>query len=467
MAHALADLLRNLVAGLRLACFLRVDRLAFRVDLAQLVLLFLLSAAIDVVGDYLRASAPRVFAPEGAGSELYSGAVLLLMSALVALFNRQRHMALSLPVVVLASLPLVQALHYVPSWLPPDAVALEHRAVFEYLILTWIVLVLVRCVAVAFSPPPSFLWLRAIVGGLLLSAPIWLGDALFTNVPWWRDGGDPTTPPSEFNAGAEAVLAAQTVVLDHALEKLADERPGETDLYFVGFAPWGRSDVYRERLEEARQVMDTRWGTEGRSVLLMNNPRTLITLPFATVTNLRETLNEIGGIIDPENDVVMIYLASPTARDGRLAAEQPPLTLVELGPAGLKQLLADAGIKWRIVVVSACYSGSFVAPLADEYTLVVTDAAAGRAGLGCDGRTPPTLFGDAFFQQGLGKGHSFEAAFDLAKQRVSEREREAGYAPSEPQWSMGSEMAAKIKSVRRPGAGGAGTAQVARPPVRG
>ena len=38
--HSLANLLRNLRAGLRLAAFLRVERLQFRIDLPQLLLLF-------------------------------------------------------------------------------------------------------------------------------------------------------------------------------------------------------------------------------------------------------------------------------------------------------------------------------------------------------------------------------------------------------------------------------------------
>ena len=124
----------------------------------------------------------------------------------------------------------------------------------------------------------------------------------------------------------------------------------------------------------------------------------------------------------------MLYLASRGTAEHRLAAEQPPLSLVELAPAGLKQLLDDAGIKWRIIVVSACYSGGFVAPLADDYTLIVTDAQADRVAFGCGDRSPPTFFGDAFFQA-LSKGDSFATAFDVAQARVAERERDAGYAP--------------------------------------
>jgi hypothetical protein len=48
MSHELAKLRRNLAAGCRLALFLAVRRLAFRIDLAQLLLLFAVSALLDV-----------------------------------------------------------------------------------------------------------------------------------------------------------------------------------------------------------------------------------------------------------------------------------------------------------------------------------------------------------------------------------------------------------------------------------
>lgn len=466
MGHALANLVRNLRAGLRLACFLRVDRLAFRIDLAQAVLLFALSALIDIAGDYLRVAPPREFVLAGAGAELYSGALLAFGAVIVAIAVRQREAALAIVVIVLSALPLVQALHYVPWILARDSDATEAGVLTDYFFLTWIILLLIRSVAISFSPPPTYLWLRAILGGLLVATPIWFGDAIYSSQSWWRNAGESTAPAasSGLTAGSEAVLAAQTYLLDNALTGLEDERNGETDLYFVGFAPYGRNDAFRENLESAQQAMDARWGTKGRSILLMNSPRTLVTAPFATVTYLRETLDEIGAIINPEEDVVMLYLAAPAVRDGGLAAEQPPLSLVELGPTGLKQLLDDAGIKWRIIVVSACQSGSFVEPLADEHTLVITDAAVGQPTFGCDGRTPAGLFGESFFTHGLGKLGSFDAAFETAKQAMAAREAAAGYAPAAvPQWSMGSEMAAKIKSLRGRGGGGLTARHVPRP----
>lgn len=456
MRHALADLLRNLRAGLRLALFRPVERLAFRVDLPQVLLLFVLSALIDVVGDAWRIDGPRAFSLFGAGSELYSGALLLFTAALVALINRQRDLALAIPVLVLASMPFVQVLHYVLIVVASRPEGLPFDGTLESLVVLWIVMVLVRSVAVAFTPPPVHAWLRAIGGGLLLAAPIWFANTLFPNAAWWVEDAPGVSADVEMNAGNEAVLATQSFLLNHALDALAEERPERSDLYFVGFAPYGRDDAYRKDVEAAQKIMDARWGTADRSVLMLNSPQTLISAPFATVTNLRETLNEIGSIIDPDDDVVMVYLASRSGPDHRLDAAQPPLSLVELSPSGLKQLLADAGIKWRIIVVSACFSGGYIEPLRDEYTMIVTSSQSDRQSFGCGERSDAAFFGDAFFAQGVAKGDSLEAAFAGARDRVAAREREAGYAPpSNPQIHVGAEIAGKLKVLQKRGGGGA------------
>ena len=453
MRLALASLVRNLVAGLRLALFLPVTRLAFRIDLVQLLLLFVFSAGIDVAGDWTRSGPLREFSWLGAGTELYSGALLLLVSAMLALIFRQLALALALPVIVLAAVPVVQALNFALPLAKGESLPFEMgNAMGSRALVLWMVAILVRCVVVAFAPPSSRVWLRAIGGGLLLAAPIWLSNSLAPNEPWWRDRADAAAVPEGLSAGSEAVLATQSVLLDNALSNLADARPGVSDLYFVGFAPYGREDVFRKDVEAAQHVMDERWGTSGRSVLLINNPQTLLSTPFATITNLRETLNEVGAAIDADDDVVMIYLASHGGRDFRLSADLPPLSVVELTPPGLRQLLDDAGIKWRIVVVSACYSGGFIEPLQDDHTLIVTASRADRTSFGCGQDSDSTFFGEAFFQKGMATTDSLAAAFDVAKTRVAQRERDGGFAPpSEPQWWIGSAMAEKLAGLRKGG----------------
>ena len=459
MRYLVANLIRNLAAGLRVAFFLPVTRLAFRIDVAQLVLLFVVSALIDLARDWLRAGPERVFSLLGAGTEFFAAGLLLFIAAMLAFLYRQRSLALALPVIVLAALPVLQIALELPllsrvATLPPWFGRVAGDAV-----LVWIIIVFARCVVLALEPMMKWRLPRALFGALVLAAPIWYSTALAPNDPWFVN-----QPPSEaeggLNAGSEPVLATQSFLLDQLLGKLEDQRPGVTDVYFVAFAPYGAQDVFRKDVEAAQHVMDERWGTARRSIVLVNNPQTLLTAPFATVTNLRETLNEIGGAIDAENDVVMVYLASHGSPDHRLAASQPPLSLVELTPAGLRQILDDAGIGWRIIVVSACFSGGYIEPLKDERTLVITASQADRISFGCGDRSDATFFGEAFFQRGLATADSFESAFEIARKRVDEREKAEGYSPaSNPQLWVGDAMKTKLKSLRSRGQPGGVTAR--------
>ena len=100
-------------------------------------------------------------------------------------------------------------------------------------------------------------------------------------------------------------------------------------------------------VEAAQRTMDERWNTQGRSVVMMNSPATVAERPFASITHLRRVLLEIGDIIDPDDDVVMVYLTGTSGPDHTLTAVNPPLELAALSPQGLKQLFEAAGIRWR------------------------------------------------------------------------------------------------------------------------
>jgi peptidase C13-like protein len=450
MRRHLVNLSRNLLAGLRLALFLPVSRLAFRIDLAQLLLLLVISALIDVGVDWVRVGNDGYFSWLGLGNEFFGAGVLLVASAVLAVAFRDYALALALPVLVLAGFPLLQLARALPDaaapWLPAST---WRPFVIEVVLVTWVVALSARAVLIAIESAPRRWW-RAIVGAIVLVAPIWFAPAFAPSDTWWKSPSATTFDPRYPNPAAEPVLAAQSQLLDDALSNLDDERPGITDLYFVGFAGDAHEDVFRKDVLAAQKVMDERWGTEGRSIVLINNPRTLLETPVATITNLRETLNEIGATIDKDQDVVMVYLASHGSRDHVLEVALPPLELAPITAPALKGLFEAAGIKWRIVVVSACYSGAFIDALKDDYTMVVTASASERASFGCGHQSEATFFGEAFFQQGLAHSDSLAEAFEAARTRVAEREKEGGFKPpSEPQSYVGSAMGEKLKELDR------------------
>jgi hypothetical protein len=128
----------------------------------------------------------------------------------------------------------------------------------------------------------------------------------------------------------------------------------------------------------------------------------------------------------------------------------PPLELAPITPAVLRKLLDDSGIRWRIVVISACYSGSFIDALADERTLVVTASQADRTSFGCGHQSASTYFGEAFFEQGMARSDTILGAFEIAQKRVTEREaRNRVSPPSNPQISLGKQMAGKLRELER------------------
>ena len=108
-------------------------------------------------------------------------------------------------------------------------------------------------------------------------------------------------------------------------------------------------------------------------------------------------------------------------------------------------MLADSGIKWKVIVVSACYSGGFIEPLKDDHTLIITASDAANTSFGCEPGSQITWFGQAFFDEALRATRSFSTAFGLARNSVQEREKSGGYPPSNPQMHLGGAMKAKLE----------------------
>jgi hypothetical protein len=448
MRNALNALGRNLAAGLRLALFLRVDRNAFHVSVAQLVVIVFVSAAIDIDIDWMRAAHEARFSILGLHGELFALGLLTLSSAVIATLRRDRDMYLALPIVILASFPVIQVVHALPD-MPGTGVAISDvvRRFFEYAIFAWMALLAMRAVFVCSDSRHRRRGAFAVGGGLLLIAPIWFAPLIGPLDPWWREYDPVQSERDAMSPASEPVLAAQDFMMDRALDQLDDERPGVTDLYFVGFAPDARRPGFVADVESARRAMDERWQTKGRSVVLVNSPLTVAERPFATITHLREVLLQIGDLIDADDDVVMVYLAGGSGPDHTLTAVNPPLELVSLSPQGLKQLLDAAGIRWRIVVVSTCYAGAWVDALKDDETAVIASSAADVRGSDCAGSVAPSSFGQAFFTDGMRRSDDVTRAFEVARKSLLDR-----HAP-QPVMAVGPALDEHLKALRNKGTG--------------
>jgi hypothetical protein len=440
--HALG---RNLAAGLRLALLLPVERIAFRITPVQLLLVVILSAAIDIDADWIRAGQDARFSIFGLHGEIFALGLLVLTSVVLAIVRRDAELYLALPLVMLASFPAIQVAHVLPD-LPQMQPAISPRAreVIDYVLFAWMLLLAMRAVYLCTDParPRRRAW--AVAGGILLIAPIWFAPLIGPLDPWWRDR-ESAEAADAVNPASEAVLAAQRFMLDRELDALEDERPGVSDIYFVGFAPDARKPGFLADVDLAQRAMDERWNTSGRSLVLVNSPQTVAERPFASITHLREVLLEIGDIIDADDDIVMVYLTGTTARDHALNAVNPPLDLVALSPQGLRQLFEAAGIRWKIVVVSACQSGTWIDALKDDETLVIASSAADARGADCEGGVRPGAFAEAFFADAMRRNEDIAQAFDVARRQLE------GSRAATPVMAMGPAIAERLKLLRQRG----------------
>jgi len=125
----------------------------------------------------------------------------------------------------------------------------------------------------------------------------------------------------------------------------------------------------------------------------------------------------------------------------------PGGTTQVLTPHEVKAVLDEEGIKNRIVIVSACFSGAFVAPLANEDTIVLTAADEKSTSFGCVAGRDWTYFGDAFFRQGLHRGTDFQHAFDHARVLIRSWEMMDRLPPSNPLAHFGSALVEKLEPV--------------------
>jgi hypothetical protein len=237
------------------------------------------------------------------------------------------------------------------------------------------------------------------------------------------------------------------VLLDRALEALEAERTGVEDLYFVGVAGYAAEDVFMKEMAVVRELFRDRFDAGGRMITLVNNPKTVRELPVASATALARTLEHVGELIDRDEDVLFLYITSHGSEEHRLAMQFWPLQLDDIDPAMLKEMLDASGIKWRVVVISACYSGGFVDVLKDDHTMIVTAADAFRQSFGCGSTSEFTYFAKAYFDEALRGTYSFQAAFDQARVRIDARESAEGRTPSNPQLYMGPVIEAKLQRL--------------------
>ena len=443
----------NIAAGFRLALFLRVRTGMFSASVNQaglaLVALFLTAVLLGFV-----AKLPRPEFNSYGVSFAVTASVCMVAGLWLSALLQGKSGALALMTVMMACASIATTGVYIAvdtlvhGSLEGMAWYIGAWAVYVG-IVAWTVLIALRIFRLVFGSSR----LRS-TGLAVLYAIVAYGSVML--LPYqalWEEGHD-------YNQFAEAGVAAsepidvertfyaQQAMVDRALAGIEPGRPGISDLYFLGFAGDGSQDVFMKEVATASSLFDQRFDTSGRSLSLVNNRQTIDSLPLANVSNLRLVLNGLAERMNREDDILFLFLTSHGS-ENTLSTRFWPLRHNDLGAANLRSVLDEAGIGWRVIVISACYSGSFVDELRSERTLVITASRDDRSSFGCSNEADMTFFGRALIDEALRKTRSFTTAYDLAVESVAAREKAEELTPSEPQISLGSEIQAKLAALTR------------------
>lgn len=298
---------------------------------------------------------------------------------------------------------------------------------------------MVRKYGLVYVWPLVFLLLR--LGGLpgVLAFTSFALPAALMALPWFLTlGRGPDGDVAFFDPDVEAIYARQPALLASQSERLRPGRADRIELFAVLGAGYPHEGVFRREVEAVSEILTDRFGASGRVVSLINSVKDQETYPLMNRVNLRASLKAIAKAMNPD-DIALLFLTSH-AGPGFFATNFDEVITRDVAPADVASALDEAGIKNAVIIVSACYSGSFVDALASPDRLILTAADADNVSFGCNDKNEWTDWGRAFFDEALAQTRDFRQAAEIAKKAVLDRETEEGFPPSSPQIMEGADI---------------------------
>lgn len=286
-------------------------------------------------------------------------------------------------------------------------------------------------------------WLGLAALGLALTAPASAQPQAVQRDPFNGQFGvvGIVRPPAE--------AASLARLMGDALGGLQPQRPGQLDVYMITASLWS-DPVFEREATQAEAILRQHLGADGRSIVLSAGGNGERRYPAATPDDIAAAIGRVGSVIDPNEDLVVLFMTSHGSPDGSMALREHNRLGAAMRPTHFRDMLAAAGIRNRVVIVSACFSGAFIAPLMDDNTIILTAAAPDRSSFGCQPQRDWTFFGDAYFNQSLRDNRSMVEAFDDAKVLIERWEREQNLTPpSNPQRHVGSHAADLLRRAER------------------
>ena len=405
----------------------------------QLAALFILNLLVWAALDTLHAETGSQLRLDGLSEWSFYLLIASFAFALVARAYSPQADTRSLLIPALSVAPYV----LVCFWFLSDLSQVDSRPALELVVaVLYLILLSVRVIQAAYTNARGRAVLVSTI--LVIAAPFVLRGLDLDTRLWLTDDVD--EQQVDDSSGEESLLYDQPARLVAAVEHMAPRQPGAANVFYLGFAGDGEQDIFKREELFAQQVLGEHFGSDDRSADLINDNDDRDSYPLATVSGLQQSLKLIASRMDLDQDVLVLMLTSHGSREG-LAVVNGTLPLLQLSPIDLQHALDESGIKWRVIIVSACYSGVFVDALKGDDTLVITAADSDHSSFGCDDDRDLTYFGEAFLKDSVPTTQTLEEAFKKAAGLIQQRETSEHKIRSNPQISMGAHMHDKLEGL--------------------
>jgi len=237
-------------------------------------------------------------------------------------------------------------------------------------------------------------------------------------------------------------IAQQSAALANQQDQQARQSAAQASgrrVWLAGFAMNSTSKAFQGDLELVSSRLTSSLGTTVIRYEYSNELQTRkLRYPFAVPQTIREAVERIADKARPD-DIVVLFISTHGSTK-LLSVNAANKEYAPMSSAQLTQALAPLQDRPTVVILSACYSGSFIDDLRRDTRIVLTAAAGERSSYGCSFRSRNTFFIEELL------AHNFDASMSLsqlmvqARTQIARREQAMKLLPSEPQVSVGSKL---------------------------
>ena len=232
---------------------------------------------------------------------------------------------------------------------------------------------------------------------------------------------------------SDELLAQQLATVERAL---AQAPAGERTVLYLGSAQHSQSLAFQRDVllvQKQLQAVNPRL----QSIILSNEMRTSrLVYPFATLHTLTQAFDRIASW-SKKYPLTVVVLVTTHGHVDILSSNVANEPYTPIQTRHLRLWLDALGRTPSALILSSCYSGSFLPALAAADRIVLTAAAANRNSFGCNYESDNTHFVGELFGTGFDPAKTWQQNFDRTRHGIEKKEVAMGLAPSSnPQHSV-------------------------------